>query len=479
MKAQLPASEFVIRWLSLDKDADQILGLRRRVFKEEQGLGDDMVRTPRDDRALHMGAFHKGQLVSSLSVYLYQDEPDALARWGLPASPGRFLQFTKRAELPEFRGSGLAALVGAAVCRDVIRTLRPEGVFLVLLKEHAALASWYRDTFGFTAEQVLGPEAGGVTVIASPDESAVMGTYLRARKLAEAMHQDLGIPTPSLVRHLADGGRSALVPVERFAKENLYTAPLSLQVELPRLSAQTRIIHAEQKGRLAAVDFPKVPARFLDLGAGPGVYLSQLSREPQFQGYAFTGLDLAPPMVAWAKLNRPEFRWLLASAYATGEPDRSYDVVHANFVFIHLFNPELGLLEVQRILAPGGLLYVVDVNDSTFQGPPEVARMVDAHHDMYHGDRNILSSLPGLAPSFGLELVKTFSTRGSNTATGEDYELVGEELKLPRMLLWGMFAFIGQREELAEVYQAARDHYFRTDCEMSICIQTHVYRRKD
>ena len=217
MKAQLPASELVIRWLSFDRDGEQILGLRRRVFKDEQALGDDMVRTPRDEKALHMGAFHRGQLVSALSVYIFDDEPDALARWGLPPSRGRFLQFTKRAELPEVRGSGLAALVGAAVCRDVIRTLRPDGVFLLLLKEHAALAPWYLDTFGFTTQQVLDASRGGVTVISSPDEASVMGTYLKARKLTEAMRAELGVPTPSLLRHLDDTGRGALVAGRRGA----------------------------------------------------------------------------------------------------------------------------------------------------------------------------------------------------------------------------------------------------------------------
>jgi ubiquinone/menaquinone biosynthesis C-methylase UbiE len=261
------------------------------------------------------------------------------------------------------------------------------------------------------------------------------------------------------------------------ASENLYTAPLSLRDELPRLSTQTRVLFAEQKPRIEAVEFPPPPARFLDVGAGPGVYLAMLARGAKFKGYEFVGLDASKDMVAYARLNRPDVTWVQTSVYDTKQPDLSFDVVHANFLFIHLLSPSLAIKEIARVLRPGGLFYVVDVNDSTFEGPPVIADMIQAHHELYEGDRSVLNVLPHLASEYDLSLVQSFSSRVSNSARTPEPQFLKDEVHLDHIKMWGLFSFLGQREELAYCFKPAQEYYFSSGPEISVQVQTQVYRK--
>ena len=43
--------------------------------------------------------------------------------------------------------------------------------------------------------------------------------------------------------------------------------------------------------------------------------------------------------------------------------------------------------------------------------------------------------------------------------------------------MWSMFAFIGQRQEMVQQYQAAQNYYFNKVVEISIEVQTQVYRK--
>ncbi len=49
---------------------------------------------------------------------------------------------------------------------------------------------------------------------------------------------------------------------------------------------------------------------------------------------------------------------------------------------------------------------------------------------------------------------------------------------LDRLTMWSLYAFVGQRAELTAHFKAAQEVYFHSDCEMSVCIQTHVYRKE-
>lgn len=480
MTAHPMTSRLVVQWMSFREHAEQITLLRKRVFIQEQGYGESQISSSRDEKGLHLGAFYRGELVSMISAYLYDDEPAELARYGLSQVRGRVIQYGKRAELSEYRAHRIGEHLAAIMGRAIHETLSPECTFITLLPgTHSRLRAHYEKTYGFHFHMQMPPEEGGSLVLMCCNRDEQRALYLRLRKACAAGVARLKVNPPSLVRFLDRTNQLDLIAIEQLTDQNLYTAPLSFQDELPRLSAQTRLLLFEQKSRIDAVDFPNPPARLIDAGAGPGVYLSRLSKQPKFQGYDLVGLDLSSEMVTYARLNRPDIRWINASIYATGEDAQHYDVVHSNFLFIHLLNPALALQEVYRILKPGGMLYVLDVNDSTFEGPPVISQLIEMHGDLYEGNRSVMNDLPRIAEEHDFTLARSFSTKLRNVATQNNLLFNDDELHLDRRTSWALFSFIGQREELAEQFKAAQEYYFASNCEISICIQTHVYRKAD
>jgi SAM-dependent methyltransferase len=469
-------SRIEVRWLRFAEAREAILELRRRVFVEEQGLPPAVIEGPRDPGGIHLGAFDGDLLVAGISAYLYEPQAPELAELGLAPVPGLSIQFTKRIELASHRGHGITELLGASAMRYVYESVRPLRVFLTLKGVHRGLQEHYRKVFGFRFHREIGAGDDSTIVMTIEGERDLRALYLRMRGMAEGAARRCPAVVPSLVRFLAEEGRPELLAAKGLAQENLYVGPLSLADELPRLAAQNRLLFAEQRPRLASTPFPRGPASLLDVGTGSGVYLALVATEPRLEGYTVRGLEPSPQLLAYARFAFPEIGFVQATAYETGEPDGAHDVVTANFVFIHLRNPDLALLELVRVLRPGGLLYVVDVNDTTFRGPDVIRKMVEAHHACHEGDRRILASLPRRAREFGLEPVAKFASTVRNTG-GVEPSFAPDEVRLGRMQMWGMLAFMGQREELEEQFQAAQEHYLGSECEISLDIETHVYRK--
>lgn len=479
-----------MRWLRWEDASEAILELRRKVYVEEQGIAADIVTHPRDPKGLHLAAAVDGELVACVSLWIFEPRAPELAEWALAPIDGLTVQFGKRLELRSHRGHGITEVLVAGLLRYVYESLRPGRLFIVLRDVHRNLQAHYSRLFNaeFHAEVMHDGEA--MVVMQLEGEAKLRALYLKARDMAESALRRCPVVVPSLVRFLADEGQDGLFPRARLAAENLYATPLSLADELPRLAAQNRLLFAEQRPRLAATPFPRVDAAgtadavgaavgartLLDVGTGTGVYLALIAKEPALAGYRVKGVEPSPQLIAYARFAYPDLEFTEGSAYATGEPDEAYDVVSANFVFIHLRNPDLALLELRRILKPGGLLYVVDVNDTTFTGPAEIRAMVEAHHRHHEGDRTVLASLPRRAAEFGFAPVCHYRTTVRNTG-GVEPSFAPGEVRLGRMGMWGMLSFMGHREEIDEAFQVAQELYLGSDCEISLDVETQVFQK--
>jgi len=110
-------------------------------------------------------------------------------------------------------------------------------------------------------------------------------------------------------------------------------------------------------------------ARAIDLACGTGDLLMALEREA---GRKLIGSDFCHPMLiaAHAKLNRAALKSPLVEADALALPmsAASLDLVTIAFGFRNLANYRAGLIEMRRVLRPGGALAILE-----FSQPPNKA----------------------------------------------------------------------------------------------------------
>ena len=259
--------------------------------------------------------------------------------------------------------------------------------------------------------------------------------------------------------------------------ENLYATPLALEEELPRLAAQARLLFAGQSFFVPKIKLPVENGKMLDVGSGPGVHFSLVRK--LFPGFSFTGIELAEDLHQYAKMNYPDIDWKIGSVYKIPVEDASYDVAQASFLFIHLREPQKALAEINRVLKPGSIFFVLDVDDSTFKGTSTMTNLVKKHLEIYEADRTIMSKLKPIAESTGFEQIAEDFVYVDNRGKEDSPVIEYPSIHLGKMTFWSMFAFMGQRSEVADVYDIAHRDYMSSAenfCEISVIFQ--AYRKK-
>ncbi|MGW0174957.1 class I SAM-dependent methyltransferase [Rhodococcus sp. NPDC003322] len=117
----------------------------------------------------------------------------------------------------------------------------------------------------------------------------------------------------------------------------------------------------------------------LDVGCGTGFHLPVFAADAR----SVTGVEPHPPLVDAARertARLPGVRVLAGSAETLPVPDRSVDVVHARTAYF--FGPGCGpgITEAMRVLRPGGVLVVVDL-DARAPGYGDWMRADLPHYD--------------------------------------------------------------------------------------------------
>lgn len=102
-------------------------------------------------------------------------------------------------------------------------------------------------------------------------------------------------------------------------------------------------------------------ADVLDIGCGDGFHLPLFAREAR----TVTGVEPHPPLVRRARERVSELagvRVVAGCAEKLPLPDDTFDVAHARTAYFFGPGCEPGLIEADRVLRPGGLLAVVDLD---------------------------------------------------------------------------------------------------------------------
>ena len=131
----------------------------------------------------------------------------------------------------------------------------------------------------------------------------------------------------------------------------------------------------------------------LDVGCGPGTITRDFA--PLVAPGRVVGLDRSTDVLQQAAaagsagpvqsvdMAQPvRIEWRVGDVYALPFPDGSFDVVHAHQVLQHLSDPVRALVEMRRVLRPGGVLAARDSDYGAFTWTPADSRL-DRWRELY------------------------------------------------------------------------------------------------
>lgn len=145
--------------------------------------------------------------------------------------------------------------------------------------------------------------------------------------------------------------------------------------------------------------------KVLDLACGPGFTACELAKA--VGNGEVTGVDINQKLIATAHQAKDSegiknVSFQLGNIYDLDLPENSFDFVYARFVFQHLEKPDAALSNIWKVLKPGGVLCVLDIEDNWTSFSPEsdafvkFIRKSGAGQKRKGGNRLIGSQLPGL-----------------------------------------------------------------------------------
>ncbi len=204
--------------------------------------------------------------------------------------------------------------------------------------------------------------------------------------------------------------------------DSALTSYLNTRTDIPNrwLLIQT-LATSEMRRRVLATLEVQPGWRTLDVGTGFGSVPMELAAMVPVDA---VGIDLDESTLAVAETVRVDVAgrdgflagshvtFLAGDAYALDEPDASVDLATARFLFQHLRDHATAAAELARVVRPGGLACLIDVDDGLSLTHPEpseaylrLTRALTAMQECQGGGRQVARTLPARLDQVGFDVV--------------------------------------------------------------------------
>lgn len=155
---------------------------------------------------------------------------------------------------------------------------------------------------------------------------------------------------------------------------------------------KTNYLNSFEQGKLMPLLGDLKNKSVLEVGAGSGRLALQLQR----QGAKVTALDVSAEMLAILKAKNSAIATRVAEAEYLPFADKTFEIVLAAFLIVHLKDPRRFFEQAHRVLKPAGKLIVTNINQKR---PPELKTRAGAItiQSYYHRPEAVLEQLESLA----------------------------------------------------------------------------------
>jgi len=182
-------------------------------------------------------------------------------------------------------------------------------------------------------------------------------------------------------------------------KIKVYNSQSGYDLSAPTYDKKEKYLDSFEQDKLMEIVGEVKGKKVLDVGAGTGRITAELTKN----GAQVTALDVSEKMLEVLKTkvkNRKLLECVVGDAESLPFADNSFDVVVAAFLIVHLKDPTRFFDEAYRVLAPGGVLVVTNINQKE---APEVDTKEGKIkiESYYHRPEKIREILEQLA--FGIE----------------------------------------------------------------------------
>lgn len=186
------------------------------------------------------------------------------------------------------------------------------------------------------------------------------------------------------------------------AKIKLLNSTVGYDLAAEVYDRKEKYLDSFEKNKLIAKLGDVSGKKILDAGAGTGRIALKLAN----LGANVTALDVSREMLRVLKnKTKKSIETVVGDAENMPFADESFDIVVAAFLIVHFNNPKYFFQEVYRVLKPGGVLIVSNINQ---RKPPEVETRTEkiVIESYYHRPESIRQELEDLAFSVDEEIVE-------------------------------------------------------------------------